>query len=81
MKKRVSVYIALVILMSIVSGCSSAQLIEAENGKKYFVDKKTCETYKLKNNGKMYCYVEGNECKATVYSPVCSGCTSKVCRD
>lgn len=63
----------------ILSGCSSkAMMFEAVNGKSYYIDKKICDSYKLKKDA-MYCYSEENSCQATIYQPVTSGCQSKIC--
>ncbi len=81
MKKNIMLYSLLLITAALVSGCASggAALIEAPNGKTYFVDTTTCETYKLKGDS-MLCYTGQSRCDITTYKPVTTGCQSqKVC--
>ena len=80
MKNKITLYSVLVMTALMSSACTqtSAKLIDAPNGKKYYVDTASCSTYKL-YKGSMYCYTQENKCHTTVYKPVTSGCQTKVC--
>ena len=71
------IYSLLLATAALVSGCvNGSALIEAPNGKTYFVDTTTCETYKLKGDS-MLCYTGQSRCDITTYKPVTTGCQSK----
>jgi len=78
MKSKITLYSSLVMVAAIMTGCSTAALVEAPNGKTYYIDTAKCDTYKLKKDS-MYCYTEESTCQTTIYKPVGTYCKSKVC--
>jgi len=80
MKKNIMLYSLVLATVAILSGCANGSaLIEAPNGKTYFVDTTTCETYILKGDS-MLCYTGQSRCDITTYKPVTTGCQpQKVC--
>ena len=77
MKKKFTLYALIIAVSTFTIGCSSkAVLIQAENGKTYYVDSEICETYKLSNDS-MYCYTGNSRCDTVVYKPVKIGCDSQ----
>ncbi len=80
MKSKFIKYGLFLLSVSLMVGCSSksATYLDAANGKRYYIDVTTCDTYKI-HKGKAYCYTDDNNCQVTVYQPVTSGCQTKVC--
>ena len=69
MKKTILISALLLSMGSLFSACSNASIVEAPNGKKYYVDNVYCEKYTLERD-RLYCYdAYGNRMKKS-YMPI-----------
>ena len=63
---------SIILLVIFTSGCSNGKVLNAPNGKKYYVDVDGCDSYTL-NRDTLFCYSSDDENFKKVYKPVTFG--------
>ena len=69
MKKTILISTLFLSLGTLFSACSNASIVEAPNGKKYYIDNAYCERYTLERD-RLYCYDTNDNRLKKSYMPV-----------